>query len=164
VIGPVQLLVVGFDQPDFRGEVLEHLQSLREHDVVRVIDLLVVRKNADGSMDTMQISDLPDEEAKELGETVKALIGLGELAGGDPEGAAQIWSQDGEAISEEDLIDVLAEIPPEMAVAVALLEHRWAIPLRDAITRAGGVPIIDTWLHQRDLIEVGLLAAAEAEG
>jgi hypothetical protein len=162
VIGPVQLLVVGFEQPNFQGEVLAQLQSLREQELVRVIDILVVSKDADGALATMQISDLSKNEAQELGELVKALIGLGEIAGGDPEGAARLWSE-GEGLSEEDLVDVLAEIPSDTAVAIALLEHRWAIPLREAIVAAGGSPILDTWLHPRDLIEVGLLEAAEAE-
>jgi uncharacterized membrane protein len=163
VIGPVQLLVVGFEQPNFQGEVLAQLQRLREHDVVRVIDILVVHKDAEGAVTTRQISDLSEHEKQELGELVKALIGLGELAGGDAEGAAQLWSQEQAGLSEEDLIDVLAEIPADTAVAIALLEHRWAIPLREAIMAAGGFPILDTWVHPRDLVEVGLLAAAEAE-
>ncbi len=79
------------------------------------------------------------------------------------EGAARLWSQEGGGLGEEDLLDVLEEIPPDTAVAIALLEHRWAIPLREAIVRAGGFPILDTWVHPRDLIEVGLLAAEEAE-
>lgn len=162
MIGPVQLMVVGFDQPDFRGEVLERLQSLREADVVRVIDLLLVNKDADGALTTSQLSDLSEGEAEELGEVVKALIGLGEIAGGDAEGAAALWSQEGR-LGEDDLVDVLEEIPPDTAVAIALLEHRWALPLRDAIARAGGFPILDTWVHPRDLVEVGLLAAAEAQ-
>jgi hypothetical protein len=164
VIGPVQLLVVGFEQPNFQGEVLAQLQSLREHDVVRVIDILVVNKDADGVVATAQISDLSEEEAQQFGELVKALVGLGETAGGDPEGAARLWSgEEGADLGEEDLLDVLAEIPADTAVAIALLEHRWAIPLREAIMTAGGFPIIDTWVHPRDLVEVGLLAAAEAE-
>lgn len=163
MIGPVQLLVVGFDQPNFQGEVLEELQRLKENDVVRVIDILVANKDAAGEVTTLQISDLSKNEAQELGEVVKALIGLGEIAGGDAEGAAQIWSQEQTGLSEEDLLDVLAEIPPGTAVAIGLLEHRWAIPMREAIVRAGGFPIVDTWVHPRDLIEVGLLAAAEAE-
>jgi hypothetical protein len=164
VIGPVQLLVVGFEQPNFQGEVLAQLQSLREHDVVRVIDILVANKDANGVVATAQISDLSEEEAQEFGELVKALVGLGEAAGGDPEGAARLWSGAGAGdLGEEDLLDVLAEIPADTAVAIALLEHRWAIPLREAIMAAGGFPIIDTWVHPRDLVEVGLLAAAEAE-
>jgi hypothetical protein len=163
VIGPVQLLVVGFDQPNFQGEVLAELQSLKENDVVRVIDILVAHKDADGVVETLKISDLSANEAQELGEVVKALIGLGELAGGDAEGAAQMWSAGEGGLREEDLLDVLAEIPPDTAVAIALLEHRWAIPMREAIVKAGGFPILDTWVHPRDLVEVGLLAAAEAE-
>jgi uncharacterized membrane protein len=164
VIGPVQLLVVGFDQPNFQGEVLAELQSLKDSDVVRVIDILVANKDAAGEVETLQISDLSANEAQELGEVVKALIGLGEIAGGDAEGAAQMWSgAEQPGLSEEDLLDVLAEIPPDTAVAIALLEHRWAIPMREAIVRAGGFPILDSWVHPRDLVEVGLLAAAEAE-
>ena len=63
MIGPVQLLVVGFDKPDFHGEVLAHLQSLREHDVVRVIDILLVAKDPDGVVSTTQITGLSEEEA-----------------------------------------------------------------------------------------------------
>jgi hypothetical protein len=143
--------------------VLTELQSLKENDVVRVIDILVAHKDADGVVETLKISDLSANEAQELGEVVKALIGLGELAGGDAEGAAQMWSAGEGGLSEEDLLDVLAEIPPDTAVAIALLEHRWAIPMREAIVRAGGFPILDTWVHPRDLVEVGLLEAAEAE-
>jgi hypothetical protein len=163
MIGPVQLLVVGFDQPSFEGEVLARLRSLREHDVVRVIDILVVYKDAEGEIASLQESDLSEREARELGETVKALVGLGEAAGGDVEGASRLWSSEAGGFSEEDLVDVLAEIPADTAVAIALLEHRWAIPLREAIIAAGGFPILDTWVHPRDLVEVGLLAAAEAE-
>jgi hypothetical protein len=163
MIGPVQLLVVGFHQPDFRGEVLAELQSLKERDVVRVIDILLVHKDADGVLAVRQVSDLSEGEAQELGELVKALVGLGEIAGGDPEGAARLWAQEGGGLGEEELLDVLAEVPPDTAVGIALLEHRWAVPLRDAIVAAGGFPIVDTWVHPRDLIEVGLLAAAEAE-
>jgi uncharacterized membrane protein len=162
MIGPVQLLVVGFEQPDFKGEVLAHLQDLREHDLVRLIDILLVYKDAVGALETRQVSDLSAQEAQDLGALAAALIGLGAAAGGDAEDAARLWSAE-DGLSEEDLVDVLAEIPPDTAVAIALLEHRWAIPLREAIIKAGGFPIIDAWLHPRDLVEVGLLAAAEAE-
>jgi uncharacterized membrane protein len=167
MIGPVQLMVVGFDDPDFKGQVLAQLEKLRDQELVRVIDILLVHKDDAGEVTTRQITDLSSEEATDLGQAVSALIGLGEAIGGDAEGAARMWSGAGEAddagISEDDLIDVLAEIPNGSAVAIALLEHRWAIPLREAIISAGGAPIIDTWVHPRDLVEIGLLAAEEAE-
>jgi hypothetical protein len=65
--------------------------------------------------------------------------------------------------SEQDAWDVLDELPNDSAAAIVLLEHRWAIPLRDAIARAGGFRISDGFISPLDLVEVGLLSAAEAE-
>ena len=79
-LGPVQLLVVGFDRPDFGGEVLAELERLREGDVVRVIDLLVVHKGADGVVQRLHHSDLHAGEAEGVGAVVGALIGLGVCA------------------------------------------------------------------------------------
>ena len=76
-LGPVQLLVVAFDRPDFSGEVLAELERLRESDVVRVIDLLVVHKGADGVVRRLHHSDLTAGEAEGAGAVVGALIGLG---------------------------------------------------------------------------------------
>jgi uncharacterized membrane protein len=49
-IGPVQLVVLGFSQPDFRGEIVEELDRLRESDTVRLIDAVAVYKDADGEV------------------------------------------------------------------------------------------------------------------
>ena len=76
-LGPIQILVVGFDRPDFSGEVLAELERLRESDVVRVIDLLVVHKGADGIVRRLHHSDLTAGEAEAAGAVVGALIGLG---------------------------------------------------------------------------------------
>ena len=76
-IGPVQLLVLGFEHPDFHGEIIEELEKLRESDTVRVIDSLAVYKDAAGEMEVMHLSNLSKDEAIELGSKVAALIGLG---------------------------------------------------------------------------------------
>ena len=76
-IGPVQLLVVSFDEPHFTGEIVEELRRLRESDVIRLIDALVVQKDDDGSLAAVQWSDLSIDEAEDMGATVGALIGLG---------------------------------------------------------------------------------------
>lgn len=163
MIGPVQLLVVGFGEPQFEGQVLAELQRLREQDLVRVIDILMVIKDAQGEIQTTQLSNISEGEAQELGDLVKALVGLGgAIAGGEGEDAARLWASEAR-LTEDDFMDVLEEIPNDTAVAIALLEHRWALPLREAILSAGGFPIIDTWVHPRDLVAVGLLAATEAE-
>ena len=141
-LGPVQLLVVAFDRPDFDGAVLAELARLRESDVVRVIDLLVVAKGADGAVRRLEH---PDGTAG--GAVVGALIGLDEPREGDGDHAAadgDFWSLD-------------EAIPDDSAAAIALVEHRWAIGTRDAIRAAGGVAVTDAWVHPDDLAAAGLV-------
>jgi hypothetical protein len=76
-IGPVQLLVLGFEQPDFHGEIITELERLRASDTVRVIDSLAVYKDADGELEVEHLSNLSEREAMELGSKIGALVGLG---------------------------------------------------------------------------------------
>src|ERR671918_1531455 len=76
-VGPVQLVVLGFKHPDFHGEIIAELERLREADAVRVIDSLVVYKDAEGELEVEHLSNLTTEEAIELGSKVGALVGLG---------------------------------------------------------------------------------------
>jgi uncharacterized membrane protein len=165
--GPVQLLVLGFQDPDFQGEIVAELDRLKESDVVRVIDAVAVYKDARGRVTTMKRSDLSDEEAAEFGAVVGALIGLGaageEGAEAGAAAGAAATSEGVDVLSEEEAWDVVEQIPKDTAAAVILLEHRWAIPLRDAIVRAGGFRIDDGFIHPLDLVAVGVLAAEEAE-
>lgn len=75
-IGPVQLLVVGFQDPDFRGEILAQLRDLRERDLIRLVDLTVVSKNDAGEIAVIEMSDLTAGERAELGAVAGALIGV----------------------------------------------------------------------------------------
>ena len=165
-IGPVQLIVLGFDHPKFHGEIIAELERLRESDTVRVIDALAVYKDAEGELEVEHLSNLSQEEAIELGSKVGALIGLGidgeeGFAAGAAAGAAA--GEDGiEVFSEEDAWDVVEEIPNDSAAALVLIEHHWAIPLRDAVVRAGGFRISDGFISPLDLVEIGLITAEEA--
>src|SRR5580765_266523 len=168
-IGPVQLIVLGFEHPDFKGEVIEELGRLRESDTVRVIDALAVHKDAEGEITVVQLSNLTQDEAVELGAKIGALVGLG--AAGE-EGAEALAEAGAEAAAEdgvnvfsdnEEVWDVLADIPNDTAAALLLIEHHWSVPLRDAIARANGFRIADGFISPLDLVAVGLLTAAEAE-
>jgi uncharacterized membrane protein len=166
-IGPVQLLVLGFNHPDFHGEVIQELERLRESDTIRVIDALAVHKDAEGEIEVAHLSNLTEDEAVELGSKVGALIGLGiegeeGLERGAEAGAAA--AADGvEIFSDTQAWDVLADIPDDSAAALILIEHHWAVPLRDAIARAGGFRLSDGFISPLDLVEIGLMEAAEAE-
>ncbi|HEY7422528.1 MAG TPA: hypothetical protein VH541_11005 [Gaiellaceae bacterium] len=165
-IGPVQLVVLGFNHPDFHGEVIEELERLRESDTVRVIDALAVYKDADGDLEVEHLSNLTQEEAIELGSKIGALIGLGiEGEEGIEAGAllgAEAAAEGEQLLSVEDAWDVLEEIPNDSAAALLLLEHHWAVPLRDAIARAGGFRIADGFISPLDLVAIGLHSADEA--
>jgi uncharacterized membrane protein len=167
-IGPVQLLMLGFEHPDFHGEIIEELEKLRESDTVRVIDSLAVYKDADGEIEVMHLSNLTKDEAIELGSKVAALIGLGiDGEEGMIEGAeigAEVASEEGIQVFGDELAwDVLEDIPNDSAAALILLEHHWAVPLRDAILRAGGIGLGDSFIHPEDLVAIGIATAAEAE-
>jgi uncharacterized membrane protein len=165
-IGPVQLLVVGFRQPDFHGEIRAELDRLRDNDLVRVIDALAVRKDADGSVDVLHESQLSGDEQAAFGALVGGLIGLG-AAGQEgfeigAERGAEAVAERGGVLSDDTAWDVLEEIPPDSAGLLILLEHRWAIPLRDAIARAGGIRLASEFISPLDLIAIGLVEAEEA--
>ena len=85
-IGPVQLIVLGFEHPDFHGEIIAELERLRESDTVRVIDALAVHKDAEGEIEVAHLSNLTRDEAIELGSKIGALIGLGDRGRGGPRG------------------------------------------------------------------------------
>jgi len=67
--------------------------------------------------------------------------------------------EEGHAYSEEEVWYLADAIPPGSSAGIALLEHRWAIPLREAIERAGGEPLADAWVHPTDLVAAGAEAA-----
>src|SRR4051794_11081715 len=62
-IGPVQLIVLGFEHPKFHGEVIAELERLRESDTIRVIDALAVYKDAEGELEVEHLSNLTQNEA-----------------------------------------------------------------------------------------------------
>lgn len=161
-MGPVQVLVLGYgEDAQFKGEALAELKKLRDANIVRVIDLLMVHKNADGSVDKVEIVD--DDELMELGAVAGALIGFGaageEGALAGAEAGAEAMAEDGSMFGDQQVWYIADAIPEGMTAAIAVLEHHWAIPLRDAIMRSGGVALADEWIHPRDLVALGLEAA-----
>ena len=150
MMGPVQVLVVGFDRPTFSGEVLAEFKRLRVAGIVRLVDLLLVSRAADGSLETVPA---PAGDGEDLGELAVALLG-------QPEGDVS----DGAGVPEPDTADVTAwsladAVPVGSVAAVALIEHIWARPLNAAIRRAGGSPLEETWLAPSDVEILGALIA-----
>ena len=148
-IGPVQLLVLGFNDADFDAEIVAEVGRLRESGSVRVIDSLAVFKDAAGEIEVQQLD-------AGSGRVISALIGIGVEGEEEPELSAG-------ADPDEDGWDVLEDIPNDTAATLLLLEHQWAVPLREAIVRVGGFRISDGFISPLDLVPIGLLTAAEAD-
>ncbi len=116
-LGPVDWIVVEFPGSRFNGEIAPALSDLVERGLVRVLDLLILKKDADGSIEAFELSDLDDSE-------------IGELRSHEAELAM--------LLSEEDVASVAAAIEPGSSAAVLVWENTWAAPFGSAVRRSGG--------------------------
>src|SRR3954471_2540497 len=126
-IGPVQLLVLGFAQPHFEKHVIAEIERLRATETIRVIDALLVYKDANGELDAEHLGDLSEDEAAERDSKVAALVGLGFDGEDSPTGirmgtGARSTNMLGLILDDE--WDVIEDIPPKTAAALILLEHK----------------------------------------
>jgi uncharacterized membrane protein len=153
VTAPVQVLVVGFEQPHFTGEVLAELTRLRAAGIVNLLDVLVVTREADGHLET--VTPPPGDLPEDSGRLAAALLG----ADGSADGAASTTGADEHA--QWSLADA---VPVGATAAVALIEHTWAEPLRAAVARSGGAPLEETWLAREDSERLESLLADHAQG
>ena len=170
-LGPLQLIVIGFDAPEPDGSVLAELNAIREQGFIRLVDALGVIKDEEGSVWSAEVSDLEEDEALLAGAAIGALLGagaagvegaeVGALAGA--ERAAEVYEF---GLDAEDILAVADQIPPGGAALLMLVEHTWLIPLRDAIRAQGGIVYAQEFLSPETLTAIGselaLLAELEA--
>ena len=158
-LGPVQLLVIAFEGGKLDAKVLGELRRLREGGAVRLIDLLFVAKGEEDEVIELVLADLTAEEAEEYGALISALMGVGvggEVSAVEGEQAvSDAASRNGSLLGPDDIWFLADQIPPGTEAAIVLLEHRWAVPLRDAIEGATGHDLVDTWVHPEDLAAIG---------
>jgi uncharacterized membrane protein len=166
-VGPIQMLSVAFDGNRFKGEIMPELQRLKQDGIVRIIDLLVVRKDIEGAVMVITQSDLDWDEAVSLGSYLGALAGY---AAGGPEGvepgaiAGAAELADGHLFDENDIFRVTQALPNDMSAALVLLEHLWARPLFAAVERAGGIELQNDWLQPQDVLGPGRQLGARSPG
>ena len=116
--GPLEYLVVGFEGNRFTGQILAELRAAREKGIIRVVDLFVIKKDEQGNVTALELSDLSEEEARPFGFLAGGLL----------------------SIFEPDDVEATAEqMPNNSAAGLMLIEDTWAIPLKEAILNAGAV-------------------------
>lgn len=115
--GPVEFLAISFAGNDFRGEIIPAMRDLVDQGIVRIVDLVFIRKDEDGHVTLTELEDLDDAVGDDFDPLVDRVTGL---------------------VAEEDVNLFATAMADDSSAAVVLLEYLWAIPLRDAIMRANG--------------------------
>ncbi len=157
--GPIQIFSFGFpDTEGFEGRIAEELVRLSDAGIIRIIDALAVIADGD-EVDILRVSDLDDEQREELGMEVGALVGLG-MAGlegvlAGAEAGAEIVEDGGLGIVEAVGEQFIEELPDGAAGLLLIVEHVWAVPLRDAVVDAGGILLGNQWIGAQDLVALG---------
>ncbi len=142
-IGPLEYVVIGFQDDHFTNEILPELNAIQASNLIRVVDLLFVSKDADGTVTMREVSELSEEERQSFGGMVENLAGL---------------------LTAQDIEQLAAEIPPGASAVVVLLEHTWSLGLAEAVRRAGGVLFTGGLVTPEALAHVSAeLAAAKEE-
>ncbi len=164
-IGPLQLLVIGFEpDAEFEGLVFDELERLTARGLIRVIDLGFVTKGDDGVLAGFELSGLDEEEAAQYGEVIDRLLGIGDAAGGD-ELVSDSGPDQSFGLGPDQLAALGDQLEPGHSAGILLFEHAWAAELKAAIRTTGGYPIAQGFLTPEAAMMVGaeVQAIAEAE-
>jgi uncharacterized membrane protein len=154
---PIQLLVVAFPGSRFTGDILPALDRLKQSRIVRVIDMLVVRKDSEGRTMVATASDLTWEEATSLGSYLGALAGVA-AGGGDAvergalAGAAEL--ADGHVFDEDDIFRVTQALGEDTTAGLLLVQHTWATEFLDAVADADGVTLLNEWIKPEAVLSL----------
>jgi hypothetical protein len=139
VLGPVDYLVVEFpaEKANFQGEIASELKALIDSGTIRVLDLLLMRKDEDGSVEAIELEDVEESLVGELRELEREAAML---------------------LAEEDVESIGMALEPGSTAAVLVWENSWAAPFGSAVRRAGGQLVANGRIPTQ-----AILAAVEAE-
>ncbi len=143
-LSPLEFVLISFEGDKFTGDILPALGDLVANGMIRIVDMAIVSKMADGSVTILEAQEL----STELAEAILALTG-------EPSGL----------LSEADLLEIAEEIEPGMTSASLLVEHLWLDRFATAVRQANGQLLLaeriphDVAVAARDaLIEAGQAA------
>jgi hypothetical protein len=139
-LGPIDVVVIGYPPgAPMTGEAIPILLDLVDRGIIRVLDAMFVRKDADGTCSGFDLADLDEDTAGDLTAFAGASTGL---------------------LDDDDAALTAAEIEPGSAAVMIVYENRWAARFVGAVRRNGGVLIANQRIGVQDLINA--LDAAEA--
>ena len=165
--GPLQILAFAFPTTDrFEGRIAAELAKASDAGIIRIVDALAVINEGD-EIDVLRVSDLSEAQREELGAEIGALIGLGaDGLEGFVEGAMageQIVEEGGLGLVEAIGAEFIEQLPDDSAALLLIIEHRWAVPVREAVVDAGGLLLANRWVGAQDLVLLGAALREEAD-
>jgi len=131
-MGPLEYVEIGFEGNRFTGEILPQVRALQQKGIIRLVDLLFVKKDEQGNVQSNEVDDLGEEVASAYEDLTRDLQGL---------------------FTAEDIQMIAADLPVNSSAAIALFEHTWAVDLKEAIARANGVILAGGFVG-RDMLDM----------
>ncbi|MGB8213733.1 MAG: DUF6325 family protein [Anaerolineales bacterium] len=142
-LGPLEYVVIGVSDQQLQGTLIAELNAIQEADKIRVVDLLFVKKSAEGGVALQEVSELVEEELAAYGDIAVNLMGL---------------------LTSEDIDQLTAQVPPDTSALVILFEHAWVIGLTEAVRQSGGMVFAGGMVSHDVLAHVSAELAAGKDG
>jgi hypothetical protein len=168
-IGPLQMIVIGFQNREISEQVAYELHAVRNQGLIRLIDFVFVEKSDDGELDATAMSDLNHQEAKRFLALIRGTTefsGAGSRDSSSQEDDADSPDMEAIYISGEDVGSIAERISPGGAVMIALVEHLWAARLKELIENSGGALFAEKYIPASGIHTWGpmLVEAVRATG
>ena len=119
-IGPVEYIAIAFPGNKFSGEIIPAIKELQDSGTIRVLDLVIITKSADGSVDAIELSEASPEEAAAL-----SVLGI----------------QSKNLLGEEDIEDIGGALDPNSTCGLMIWENVWAAKFAESLRAADGILI-----------------------
>ena len=145
------------------GSILSELEAAGSSGAIRVVDAIGVYKDEDGTISMAEATDLTEDEAMDYGAWIGGLLGLGAggVEGAEVGAVAGVMAAADEyeyGLDAESVASIAEDIPAGGGALVMLIDHQWAVPLRNALRESGGILLAQDFLSPEALIALGLIA------
>ena len=156
-LGPIQILIIGFEEDDFACEILPKLRTLDKDGFIKIVDILFAKKDIKGNIFALREDELTVEEAMRFG-SIAGTLGLGIPE--DEEGGKATRLENFELAENDfgsnlkEIAGIVEKIPKDSSFAVVLIEQCWTIALNDNITKSGGVLLAQGQVSPISLVNI----------
>lgn len=132
--GPIELVALSFPENRFSGEIVDELERLVDSDVIRIIDVIFVKKDASGEIDVMELSELEDDDYASF-----SIVVADDLSN---------------FLNEDDAREISRKMKNGSSAAIMLFENRWAMEFVEAVERAHGEVVMNERIPRETVKEL----------